>query len=166
MLLREIQVSEMSSSLADYTGPNLVVPELRERDTAGVVKELSGVLHQQGRVPDLLAFYHAALNHEFLVNSATECGIAVPHARLHGVNQSSFAFGRAPQPFPWGTRPSSSVQYVFLLAIPATDAAGFLQLLSALARLSQNPALLEQLRSCSSAEEILRTFQGVQVRHG
>ena len=166
MLLRESIATEFCGSLADYTRPALVVPQLRERDAAGVVKELSQLLHEQGCVPDVLAFYHAALNHEFLVNSATDSGIAFPHARLHGVAQSSFAFGRAPEPLTWGNRPSSSVQLVFLLAVPATDATGFLQLLSALAKLGQEERLLTQLRTQESVEGILQIFKQIKVRHG
>jgi mannitol/fructose-specific phosphotransferase system IIA component (Ntr-type) len=166
MLLRESITSQLSGCLADYTRPELIVPQLRERDTAGVVKELSQILHEQGCVPDVLAFYHAALNHEFLVNSATDCAIAFPHARLNGVSDSSFAFGRSPEPFAWVGRSSAPVQFIFLLAVPATDAAGFLQLLSALARLGQQESLLAGLRSQETAEDLFRFFQQIKVRPG
>lgn len=166
MLLRTTIAAESCGSLADYTSPELALPQLRERDTAGVIKELSQVLHQQGFVPDLLSFYHAALNHEFLVNSATDCGIAFPHARLHGVVRSSFAFGYCREAIFWGSRPSQPVQFVFLLAVPATDAAGFLQLLSALARLGQQDHLLATLRALQSPGEIIKFFEQIRVRHG
>jgi nitrogen PTS system EIIA component len=166
MLLRDTVLTPVSGSLADYTRSALIIPELRERDTAGVVKELSQLLHQQGCVPDVLAFYHAALNHEFLVNSATDCGLALPHARLNGVATSTFAFGRTRQPFSWGSRPSSPVEFIFLLAVPATDAAGFLQLLSALARLGREDHLLAGLRTAETAEEVFEFFKQIKVRHG
>jgi mannitol/fructose-specific phosphotransferase system IIA component (Ntr-type) len=166
MLLKEQKVGEASLSLADYTEPSLIVPQLRQRDTAGVVKELSQLLHQQRRVPDVLAFYHAALNHEFLANSATESGIALPHARLNGVVHSGFAFGRSTEPFVWGTKGSAAVRFVFLLAVPATDAAGFLHLLSALARFGQQEGLLAALGSQQTAEEIFELFKQIKVRHG
>ena len=155
---------ESPGSLAQYTRPELIVPQLRERDTAGTIKELSEVLHQQRCVPDLLAFYHAALNHEFLVNSAAECGIAFPHARLHGVAQASFAFGFSPEPFLWGSRPSQPVQFVFLLAVPATEATEFLQLLSALARLAQQNSVLSALRVQKSAPGFMKFFGQIKVR--
>jgi mannitol/fructose-specific phosphotransferase system IIA component (Ntr-type) len=166
MLLRESIATEFCGSLADFTRPALIVPQLRERDAAGAVKELSQLLHEQGCVPDVLAFYHAALNHEFLVNSATDSGIAFPHARLNGVAHSTFAFGRAPEAFAWGNRPSPAVQLVFLLAVPATDATGFLQLLSALAKLGQKEQLLAGLRAQESADAIFDFFKQIKVRHG
>jgi fructose PTS system EIIA component len=165
MLPSEVS-ARAGGSLADFTQPALIVPELRERGPAGVIKELSQVLHQQGCVPDLLAFYHAALNHEFLVNSAAGSGLAFPHARLNGVVRSTFAFGRSPEPFSWVNRPSAPVQYVFLLAVPATDAAGFLQLLSALAKLGQDESALMGLAAQQSAEEVYQFFQEFKVRGG
>ncbi len=70
------------ASLADYTRPELIVPRLRERDTAGIISELSQALQREGCVADVLPFYHAALNRELLTNSALDCGMAFPHARL------------------------------------------------------------------------------------
>jgi mannitol/fructose-specific phosphotransferase system IIA component (Ntr-type) len=166
MLLKDTIAAAANGSLADYTQRALIVPQLRDRDAVGVVKELSQLLHQQGCVPDLLAFYHAALNHEFLVNSATESGIAFPHARLNGVARSQFAFGRTQEPFVWNGKPTVQVQFVFLLAVPATDAAGFLQLLSALARLGQQQNLLAGLRAATSPEAIFELFQHIKVRPG
>jgi PTS system nitrogen regulatory IIA component len=166
MLLSETVQAEACGCLADFTHPALLVPQLRERDTAGAVKELSQRLHEQACVPDLLAFYHAVLNHEYLVNSSTDSGIAFPHARLNGVTRSHFGFGRSAEPFLWGSRPASQVQFVFLLAVPATDAAGFLQLLSALARLGQDKSSLTTLRSLESAEAIFEFFKQIKVRHG
>lgn len=164
MLPRTVSSTATSDSLAGYTRPGLIVPQLRERDTAGVIKELSELLHQEGCVPDLLAFYHAALNHEFLVNSAADCGVAFPHARLNGVVTPRFAFGRAPEPIIWGTSPSWPVRFVFLLAVPATDAAGFLQLLSALARVGQQDALLSTLADQPTGDDIYQFFRQLKVR--
>jgi mannitol/fructose-specific phosphotransferase system IIA component (Ntr-type) len=160
---KELTSTELPGCLADYTGPGLIVPQLRQRDAAGVVKELSQVLYECGCVPDVLTFYNAVLNHDFLVNSVVDCGIALPHARLHGVMEARFAFGRSREPLIW-RRGSVPVQFVFLLAVPATDAAGFLQLLSALARLGQQEHLLSALRSQNSAELIFRLLQEVRIR--
>ena len=154
----------VSASLADYTRPALIVPRLRERDTAGIISELSQLLQREGSVPDVLPFYQAALNQELLANSALESGLAFPHARLSGVKRLQFAFGRAPEPIVWGGRSSWPVQLVFLMAVPATDAAGYLHLLGSLARLGQQPEFLAQLRAADSVEAILGTLQQIGLR--
>jgi mannitol/fructose-specific phosphotransferase system IIA component (Ntr-type) len=151
-------------SLADYTRPALIVPRLRERDTAGIISELSQVLQREGCVPDVLPFYQAALNQELLTNSGLDCGLAFPHARLGAIKRLQFAFGRTPEPIVWGARSAWPVQFVFLLAVPATDAAGYLHLLASLARLGQQPERLAQIRRAESVEAILAALEKVRMR--
>ena len=153
-------------SVADYTRLELIAPQLRERDTAGVISELSHILQNQGAVPDVLPFYQAALNQELLANSALDSGLAFPHARLSGVKRLQFAFGRTSDPVVWGGRSSWPVQLIFLLAVPATDVAGYLRLLASLARLGQQPELLAQLRLVDTAEAILALFERIRLRQG
>jgi PTS system fructose-specific IIC component len=154
------------STLAEYTRAALIVPRLRERDTAGIISELSQALQREGCVADVLPFYHAALNQELLSNSALECGVALPHARLSGVRHLQFAFGRAPEPLIWGGRGYSPIQLVFLLAVPATDAAGYLHLLASLARLGKEPLLLARLREAESPEVVLAVLEQIRIRQG
>jgi mannitol/fructose-specific phosphotransferase system IIA component (Ntr-type) len=58
------------------------------------------------------------------------------------------------------------VQLIFLLAVPATDAACYLNLLASLARLGQQTEVLEQLRAAQNAEAILAVLEKVRVRQG
>jgi mannitol/fructose-specific phosphotransferase system IIA component (Ntr-type) len=155
-----------AASLAEYTRTGLLVPELCQRDTAGIISELSQALHREGCVPDMLPFYHAALNQELLCNSALPCGIAFPHARLNGVRQLRFALGRTPEPVIWGSRGTSPVQLVFLIAVPATDAARYLHLLATLARLGQNAGHLTELRTAETPDAILGILEKIRMRAG
>jgi PTS system nitrogen regulatory IIA component len=151
-------------TLADYTRPGLIVPQLREGDTAGIISELSKVLQEQGVVSDVLPFYHAALNHELMTNSALDCGIALPHGRLNGVKQLQFALGRAPAPVTWCAKSSWPVQFVFLLAVPATDAASYLHLLASLARLGAQRERMAELRAAKDTGEIMAVLEMTKLR--
>jgi mannitol/fructose-specific phosphotransferase system IIA component (Ntr-type) len=62
-------------TLAKFSGPGLIIPHLRGRDAASAIKELSQALQVEKRVPDLLPFYQAALNREFMVSTGMEAGI-------------------------------------------------------------------------------------------
>jgi len=164
-MLSELTVVPVEQrTLADYTRPELVVPRLEQRDAAGIISELCQVLQAQGGVSDLLPFYHTALNHELMSNSALECGIALPHGRLSGVKQLQFAFGRVPEPVTWSVKGSCRVQFVFLLAVPATDAAGYLHLLASLAKLAQQPERLAELRFADNQHAIVAVLQKIKLR--
>ena len=165
MLLETTSKAVYPATLADFTRTALVTPELRARDTAGVIGELSQVLQREGCVPDLLPFYHTALNQELLSSTALDCGIAFPHGRLSGVRHLQFAFGRLARPTSWGTGKSWPVQLVFLLAVPATDAAMYLHLLASIARLGQQPPLLDGLRAAETPERILSLLAQIRMRN-
>ena len=115
-------------------------------------------------LPDVLPFYQAALNQELLSNSANGFGIAVAHARLSGVKHLQFALGRAAPPVVWGTKGSWPVQLVFLLAVPATDAASYLHLLSSLARLGGNHEILAELLVASDTSGMLAILSKIKLQ--
>jgi mannitol/fructose-specific phosphotransferase system IIA component (Ntr-type) len=151
-------------TLADFTRPGLIVPHLASRDATSVIHELSLVLQREGCVPDLLPFYHEALNREFLLSTDMEEGMAFPHARLPGLRELAFAFGRSEVPFAWGQGTTRPIRMVFLLAVPANGADDYLALVSGLTRLSTNFGVLEAVRHAVDAEGIFAAFNGIELR--
>lgn len=151
-------------TLADFTHPGLIIPHLRGQDAASVIQELSRVLQQERRIPDLLPFYHTALNREFMVSTDMEAGMAFPHARLPGLKELSFALGRSDQPVGWGARSSGAVRLVFLMAVPATDSTQYLSLISGLARLSKDSRLVECLHAAQDTCQIADVLKQVELR--
>jgi fructose PTS system EIIA component len=151
-------------TLADFTQLDLIEPHLRSRDATSAIHELSRALHRAGCVPDWLPFYNDALNREFLLSTDMETGMAFPHARLAGLHELAFAFGRSDEPFAWGPRIMRPVSMVFLLAVPADDSAQYLPLISGLARLSGNAPLLAAIRGATTQAEILASFRQVVLR--
>jgi mannitol/fructose-specific phosphotransferase system IIA component (Ntr-type) len=165
MLLNSTNLAPLTAmTLADFTSPALVVPRLRGQDAASVIQELSQALQRDKRVPDLLPFYHAALNREFMVSTDMEAGMAFPHARLPALKAVSFAFGRSDQPLGWGNKASGAVRLVFLMAVPATDSTQYLLLISGLARLGKDGRLTAQLHAARDAFQILDVLKQVELR--
>jgi len=150
-------------SLADYTGIELIVPCLRETDAAGIIEELSQRLRAQQAIGDVLSFYHAAVNHELLSNSALPSGLAIPHARSAQVSHLTLAVGRTRLPVAWGDKSCRPVEWVFLIAVPATDASGYLTLLASLAGLSRSPKMLARLHGATEAEGVLELLEEITV---
>jgi mannitol/fructose-specific phosphotransferase system IIA component (Ntr-type) len=152
------------NSLANFTSPALVIPNLRGRDIAAIVQELSVLLQREARIPDLLPFYHAALNREFLCSTATSPGFAFPHARLKAISGLSFALGRTQEPISWGPKSGLLVNLIFLSAVPATDSTDYFALISGFAQLSRDSKLLLKLNSARDAFEMMSVLQQVKLR--
>jgi mannitol/fructose-specific phosphotransferase system IIA component (Ntr-type) len=153
-------------TLADFTTAGLIIPHLISRDATSVIHELSLALQREGCIPDWLPFYHEALNREFLLSTDMEEGMAFPHARLPGLRELAFAFGRSDAPFAWGQGTSRPIRMVFLLAVPANGPDDYLPLVSGLTRLSTNLAALEAIRRAVEPEEIMAAFRMVELRGG
>jgi mannitol/fructose-specific phosphotransferase system IIA component (Ntr-type) len=151
-------------TLSDFTSPGLIVPHLDGRDVPSILQELCHALHREKRVPDMLPFYHAVLNREFLVSTDVEFGMAFPHARLASLNELSFALGRSAQPVPWGARSGHPVRLVFLLAVPATDSTQFLQVISGLARFAKEMRLVQQIHAAQDTFQILEVLRQAPLR--
>lgn len=146
-------------TLADFTRPGLIVPHLVSRDATSAIHELSLALQREGCVPDWLPFYHEALNREFLLSTDMEAGMAFPHARLPGLRELAFAFGRSDAPFTWGGPGiTHQVRMVFLLAVPSAAADHYLPLVSGLARLSGNLSLLDAIRGAIDSAALIAVF--------
>lgn len=161
--MEPIPISARSRTLADYTCEGLILPNLHGRDAASVIHELTTALHREGRVPDLLPFYQAALNGEYLAAAVASSGWALPHARVASLEQPWFAAGRCPFPITWAGQARSPVKMVFLFCVPETDTRGYLGTLSALARLSCTPRLAERLACARTAGEFLDVFRQAVV---
>lgn len=151
-------------TLADFTSPGLIIPHLRGQDAPSVIQELSQVLQHERRIPDLLPFYHAALNREFMMSTDMEAGMAFPHARVSALSQLSFALGRSDEALRWGSKAARSVRLVFLMAVPATDSTRFLLLISGLARLAKHNLLVEQLMAAQDTFQMVEILRQVELR--
>ncbi len=156
-------VNWSSKTLADFSSPALMLPQLRSRTSAAVIAELSGILQREGLLPDDDAFCSAVLRREQMSSTAMPSGWALPHARLAGLPQLCFVLARAPQPLVWSAEARSLVHTVFLFAAPEAEAKAYLNLISAVARLSQSPDLAEQLRRASDAPAMFAVLQHVPV---
>ena len=152
------------STLADYTAPALMVPELKSQTAMAAIEELCLLLERDGRLPDRAAFFDAVMVREKLSSTAISPGWALPHARLKGLPQLSFILARSPRPLVWSSEARFPVHTVILFAAPDSEAKMYLNLISAIAKLSQNAALVAQLRQAPDANTMFSVLQQVSLR--
>lgn len=154
----------MTVTLADYTSPALIVPQLRPGNAFDVIQELSQVLHRDGRLPDLAAFSQAALTREMMVSTAMDYGMAFPHARLKELKHLCFSLGRTAEPIFWVAGGTAPVRLMFLSAVPLHEAGNYLPLISGFARLSKDSQLLEKMHAARNAQEMFALLKQVKLR--
>jgi mannitol/fructose-specific phosphotransferase system IIA component (Ntr-type) len=157
---------ESPSILADYTARELVVLPLRGIDAQSALGELVDAMTRAGRLADPRGFLDAVLARERLGSSELAPAMAFPHARVPGLERVVFAFGRSEVPLSWGDCLGARVEMVFLMAIPEDAAAQYLSVLSGLARLSRDAALMNRLREAADIKAVLDVFRAIALRVG
>ena len=158
----DFTATDAGTTLADYTSPGLIIPTLRGVDAPAVIQELSAALQLEGHITDLLPFYQAALNREYLCSTVMEPGWALPHGLVKGLEKPCFALGRTAAPIAWGNS-VLRVRLIFLLAAPETDARAHMTLILALSRLSKDTPLLERLLKPKASFEIFNLLRQVRM---
>jgi mannitol/fructose-specific phosphotransferase system IIA component (Ntr-type) len=152
-----------ATTLADYTKVSLMAPSLHERDPVGVIQELCRLLQPALEITDMLPFYNAALNREFLDSTATDFGVAFPHARISGNQPLCFALGRSQVPFCWGGKGAPTVQLVFLLAVPASETISYLKVQAALAKFGGQTHGRQELLAAKEAGEMFGVLNSMMI---
>jgi len=145
-------------TLADYTKPELIIPQLTTRATTSAMEELTEALHcQDGSVPHphLLFSSLAALNRELLTSTMLDLGAAFPEVRVAALSRPRFALGRSSEPLPWLAPAFQPIDLVFLTLEPLKADAEVGRLVGTLQDLGRNRLRLDDLRRAATAEEML-----------
>lgn len=100
----------------------------------------------------------ALLEREALGSTGLGAGVAVPHARLEGVERVTAVFVRLDAPVAWGAVDDRPVDLLFALFAPPSDGAEHLRALAAVSRALRSPEMREQLRQARTTDAIRALF--------
>lgn len=87
-------------------------------------------------------------------------GVAIPHARIDGLQQPLGLFIRSRLAVPFDAPDGKPVSLMLVLLVPPADTAAHLQLLAATAALFDDRAIRDQLHAADSAGVVLRILAG------
>ena len=151
-------------TLADYTKPEFIIPQLTTRTTTSVMQELTTALRREdGSVPDQLSSSTAALIRELLTSTALDFGAVFPQVRVAALSRPRFALGRAGEPLPWLAPAFRPIDLVFLILDPLKAEVGSRQLVSTLQNLGKNCLRLDDLRRAATTEEMLAVLAQIPL---
>jgi PTS system fructose-specific IIA component len=122
-------------------------------DSTEIIRSLTGLLHDAGRVDDVDVFVEGVLAREALGSTVLPGGIAIPHARSATATTLSVAVARFPEPTVFRDE-AEPIRIVFLIAGPADDPAGYLRLLAKIATVCVKYSFVDQLLAARTVDEL------------
>ena len=100
----------------------------------------------------------ALLEREALGSTGLGSGVAVPHARLEGIERVTAVFVRLDTPVAYGALDDRPVDLLLALFAPPRDGADHLRALAAVSRALRSPVMREQLRQARTPDAIRALF--------
>lgn len=107
----------------------------------------------------------ASLNErERLGSTGFGLGVAIPHAKVEGLEQIYGLFARLAEPLDYKAIDGRPVDLVFLLLSPPEAGAEHLKALAAISRITRDSATLERLRGARSRDALAAVLMGADER--
>ncbi|MBB5746681.1 PTS sugar transporter subunit IIA [Brevundimonas variabilis] len=102
--------------------------------------------------------FDALLEREALGSTGLGSGVAVPHARLAGLDRVKAVFVKLESPVPYDAVDDRPVDLMFGLFAPPTDGAEHLRALAAVSRTMRSPDFRQRLRQANTIDAISALF--------
>lgn len=146
-------------SVFEFFSRSAIVSALKSETKERALLKLSDIAaHETGF--DALEISKAVFQRESLVGSALEQGVAIPHARMVGLNKPVIVFAKTISGIEWDSPDGSKVQFIFFVLTPKDEDIMQVQILQAIAKVMQDPATLTMLNSELDNTQIWTVFQG------
>lgn len=98
----------------------------------------------------------AVLDREKVESTIIAPGIALPHARLPGLDKTMVAVGTSRLGIDFGVSGAEKVNVIILVLTPRSDAGTYLRLVAGISKVLRAPEMRGKLAACSSSREVHR----------
>ena len=151
--------------LADLVKPQQVVANLKSKEKLEIIQELADLLVDGDGHLSKDEVYRALVERERLRSTGVGSGVAIPHAKVSGLEQLVLAVGLSPRGVEFDAADEKPVHIFMTLAAPVNSTGEHLRALAKIARLCGDVDFRERLLSCSTNEEVYRTLIEADEQH-
>jgi PTS system nitrogen regulatory IIA component len=144
--------------ISDYIQSNLIAfLDVETRDEA--IDALIDLVSKHGKVKDKESFKKAIYQREALLSTGIGMAVALPHAKLKGLNDFFIAIGiQKKQGLDWNSLDKAPVRLIFLIGGPENKQSEYLQILSLLTSSIRDVEFRKKLLLSTNSEQILELF--------
>jgi PTS system nitrogen regulatory IIA component len=141
-------------TISDILQEDHIIPDLKAGDKEGALREVSLYLEHKGIILDHSKLLQALLEREKLGSTGIGDNMAIPHAKLEGIEQITTVFARSLNGVEFQSLDRKPVHFVFLLLAPPASTGMHLKALAKIARLFKNPSLRKNILGAEEASTI------------
>ena len=144
-------------------GPGHVICQTKETSRDKVLLDLLRQLAYERGIGNVEHAYEEVLKRENETASLLGPGIAVPHVRLDSIDSIVVGIATSVPGIDYGPTVAEPVKLMVLILAPKTAPGAYLQALSSLAKICQDPGAAETVAERGTAEDVWRFFDRGRV---
>lgn len=144
----------MAIILTDLLDEKQVILQLRSRKVPNALREIIGLLAQNGKIENPEAFFEKVLAREQAHPSVVENGVAFPHARTDLVDEIVVGIGRSHAGIPFGHN-GVRAHLIFVIGVPERLVNDYLICVGTLVRLVRDDATRSALLHVQTPREVI-----------
>jgi len=146
--------------LSKIIDQELILLELISENTNEVLKEMTGILKEKGRISDGKSILNKLMEREKLASTSIGKQTAIPHAKIKDLKNPIIMIALSRKGFLYNSNDSELVNLIVLVLSPSGAPALHLQILAAAASLIKKPGkLIEELLNAKNNSELLETIR-------
>lgn len=144
--------------IMDFLSKKAIITDIKSTKKEEVIKELVDALIEAGDIEKRQRnkLIEALMARESLGSTAIGQGIAIPHAKIDGIEKLMAAFGLSKKGVNFDSLDGEPAYIFFLLVAPQDSAGPHLKALARISRLLKDKYFRDNLRGCCDDKSIIK----------
>ena len=140
--------------LTEILKKEFTIANLKRKDKAGILQELTDFLQSNGAIRDTEALHSALVDRERLGSTGIGENVAIPHAKSDEIDQILTVFGRSVEGIDFDSLDQKPVHFVCLVLAPTNSTGQHLKALARISRLLKVESLRENILKAPDQDTI------------
>jgi len=145
---------EYYMKLSELLPVNHIYNDLQGVTKIEIIEELLTLMKDNGLIEEYEVALNDVLDREGYLSTGLENGLAIPHAKTDSIKKLAVVFGLKKDGVSFESLDGKPASLIFLVLSPKDTSGPHIQALALITRNLKNAIIREQLKNCSSAEEI------------
>jgi PTS system nitrogen regulatory IIA component len=146
--------------LSDFLSPERVIANLTSTNKQDALREITSFLSNVETDSTLTPkhLFNAITDREELGSTGIGDGVAIPHAKIHGLKNLCACFARSTEGVNFKSIDQEPVLLIFMLLVPENSAGIHLKALARISRVLKEPDFREHLLQADNPQAIYEAF--------
>ncbi len=143
----------------DYITESSVIVDLKARDKEGALKEIVDTLKNRGVLRGEAPYLEALVEREKLCSTGIGRGVAIPHAKLKGIDAILVSFARSKEGVDFEALDKKPVHFFFTIFTPEDVPEEYLVLLARISRIAKDEEFRKAVLEAETPQDIIKIFE-------